>query len=75
MHILSLLLVVLCCVVLCCVVLCCVGSGFCDRLTTLAEEFYRVCVYVCVCVCVSMCRLETLTTKRPRPDLGVGPQK
>ena len=56
--------VVLCCVVLCCVVLCCVGSGFCDGLITLAEEFYRV------CVCVSVCRLKSSTAKRSRPDLG-----
>jgi len=38
-------------------VVCSVGSGFCDRLVTRAEERYWICVYVCVRVraCVSVC--------------------
>ena len=43
-------------------VVCCVGSGLCDGLITLTEEFYRV--------CVSVCDLETSTVRRPRTDLG-----
>ena len=47
--------------------LCCVDSGLCDRLITILEESYRLCVIVC--------DLETSTVRRPGPDLGLLPHR
>jgi hypothetical protein len=45
---------------------CCIGIGLCDGLITRPEESYRMCVGLIVC------DLQTLTVRRPWPELGCG---
>ena len=46
----------------------CVGSSLCDELISRSEESCRVCV--CVCVRLNVCDIESLTIRRPGPDVG-----
>ena len=45
-----------------------VGSVLSDEQIIRSEGYCLMCVCVCVCVCV--CDLETITMRRPKPELG-----
>jgi hypothetical protein len=51
-------------------VTCCAGSGLCDELITLSQEFYQTRARARVCTCVIVCDLETSTMRWRGPDLG-----